>query len=109
LHINKQRKKVATIETMKIVFTKHAKEMLCEKKSKGLECRYMKVKYDPVADTIYIKLVKSLKSTKTIEASDDVLLDYNGKKLIGIEIGDASKKVPEKELETISNVTPLFA
>jgi uncharacterized protein YuzE len=68
----------------------------------------MKAKYDPIADTVYIKLVKNLKSTKTVEASDDVLLDYNGEKLIGIEINDASKRLPKKELGSLTVATPSF-
>lgn len=61
----------------------------------------MKVTYDPVADAMYIYFTEKRKSTRTEEVSDDFLVDYAGKEMIGIEILDASKKLPKKNLETL--------
>ena len=48
----------------------------------------MKVTYDPVADAMYIYFSDRKKSTRTEEVSDDFLVDYRGKEMIGIEILD---------------------
>ncbi len=62
----------------------------------------MKVTYDPISDAMYIYLSKKKKSTRTEEVREDLLVDYAGKELIGIEILDASKKLPREELATIT-------
>ena len=68
----------------------------------------MNVNYDPVADAMYITFLKVKKSTKTVEVGDNILLDYNGKKLIGIEILDASEKLSTEELENITLTIPTY-
>lgn len=60
----------------------------------------MKVSYDPVADAMYIYFSNKKKSTRTEEVSDDFLVDYAGREMIGIEILDASKKFPKRNLES---------
>jgi len=61
----------------------------------------MKVTYDPVADAMYIYFSDRKKSTRTEEVSDDFLVDYRGKEMIGIEILDASRKLPKRNLESL--------
>ena len=61
----------------------------------------MRVTYDPMADAMYIYFAEKKKSTRTEEVSDDFLIDYAGKEMIGIEILDASKKLPKKNLEPL--------
>ena len=61
----------------------------------------MKVTYDPTADAMYIYFTRGKKSTHTEEVSDDFLVDYAGKEMIGIEILDASKKMPKKNLDSL--------
>ena len=61
----------------------------------------MKVTYDPVADAMYIYFTDEKRSTRTEEVSDDFFVDYSGKEMIGIEILDASKKLPKKNLESL--------
>lgn len=66
----------------------------------------MKVSYDPMADAMYIYFSKNKKSTRTEEVSDDLLVDYAGKELVGIEVLDVSKKLPKKELKNVSSLMP---
>ena len=61
----------------------------------------MKINYDKIADAMYIYFTEKKKSTRTEEVSDDILVDYAGKEMIGIEILDASRKLPKKNLETL--------
>ena len=61
----------------------------------------MKVTYDPVADAMYIYFTEKKKSTRTEEVRDDCLVDFAGKEMIGIEILDASRKLPKKNLESL--------
>lgn len=61
----------------------------------------MKVTYDPVADAMYIYFSEKKKSTRTEEVSEDFLVDYAGSEMIGIEILEASNKLPKKNLESI--------
>ena len=61
----------------------------------------MKVTYDSVADAMYIYFAEKKKSTRTEEVSEDFLVDYAGKEMIGIEILAASKKLPKKNLESL--------
>lgn len=65
----------------------------------------MKVTYDKKADAMYIYLVPGKKSTRTEEVGDGLLVDYSGKKVIGIEILDASKVVPNLQSEKIKFTT----
>jgi uncharacterized protein YuzE len=58
----------------------------------------MKLEYYPETDTLYIDLLEK-SSTKSIEISDGVVLDYDESGLlVGIDIDNASKKVSLKEL-----------
>lgn len=63
----------------------------------------MKVRYDPEADAIYIDLIPNKKSTRTEELREDILVDYNGKEMVGIEILDASSKLPKRSLTSMSD------
>jgi uncharacterized protein YuzE len=64
----------------------------------------MKISYDPKADAAYIYFLKNKKSTRTEEIGDGLLVDYNGKDLVGIEILDVSKKLPKSEMKSITEV-----
>lgn len=64
----------------------------------------MKISYDPKADAAYIYFIKGKKSTRTEEVGDGLLVDYHGDDLIGIEILDASKKLPKNEIKSITAV-----
>ncbi len=55
----------------------------------------MKVTYDKKADAMYIYLVSGKKSTRTEEVGEGLLVDYSGKRPIGIEILDASKTISD--------------
>lgn len=57
----------------------------------------MKVNYDSLADAMYIYL-SDKKSTRTEEIRDDLLVDYAGNNLVGIEILEVSKKLPKEEI-----------
>ncbi len=65
----------------------------------------MKISYDPKADAIYIYLSKNKKSTRTEEVNDDVLIDFAGKDLIGIEVLNISKKLPKNELKSVTSLS----
>jgi uncharacterized protein YuzE len=67
----------------------------------------MKATYDPVADAMYIYFSDKKKSTRTEEVSEDFLVDYSGNEMIGIEILDASRKLPKKNLESIKTTAAL--
>ena len=54
------------------------------------------------------KMKKGKKSTKSVEASEDLVLDYAGKKLIGIEIIDASKRLGKKDLKNFTLTIPTY-
>ncbi|MEK9171415.1 MAG: DUF2283 domain-containing protein [Patescibacteria group bacterium] len=56
----------------------------------------MKINYDPLADAMYIHF-SDQKSTRTEEVRDDILVDYAGKKLVGIEVLDISRKLPKDQ------------
>lgn len=62
----------------------------------------MKFRYDPKADAMYIDLVPNKKSTHTEELREDILVDYNGKEMVGIEILEASSKLPKRSLHSAS-------
>lgn len=65
----------------------------------------MKVTYDKKADTMYIYFVPGKKSTRTEEVGDGLLVDYSGKRPIGIEILDASKIVPNLQSGKVNLTT----
>lgn len=57
----------------------------------------MKVTYDPKVDAMYIYLrLKKKGITRTEEMDSGWIADYEGKKLIGIEILNASKVLGSK-------------
>lgn len=64
----------------------------------------MKISYDPKADAAYIYFKKGKRSTRTEEVGEGLLVDYNGKELIGIEILDVSDKLPKSEIKSIANL-----
>ena len=68
----------------------------------------MKITYDPVADAMYIYLSDKKKSTRTEEVSADIIVDYAGKELIGIEVLDASKKLSKKNLDSVTFTLPTY-
>ena len=68
----------------------------------------MKVTYDPIADAMYIYVSDKKKSTRTEKVGDGLLVDFSGKKLVGIEILDVSKKLPKKELDHITFTLPTY-
>ncbi|MBI2051831.1 DUF2283 domain-containing protein [Candidatus Roizmanbacteria bacterium] len=65
----------------------------------------MKITYDPVSDAMYIYFSKKRKSARTEEVSEDILVDYAGKELVGIEILNVSQKLPKRELDRVA-LTP---
>lgn len=64
----------------------------------------MKVSYDPKSDAMYIYL-SGKKSTRTEEVGENMLVDYAGKELIGIEVLDASKRISKDNLKGY-NINP---
>lgn len=64
----------------------------------------MKISYDPKADAAYIYFLRGKTSTRTEEVVDGLLVDYHGDELIGIEILDISKKLPKKEIKSITSI-----
>lgn len=65
----------------------------------------MNVTYDPKADAMYIYF-SGKKSTSTVELRDDLLVDYAGEELIGIEVLDVSKKVAKKDITSLTLTIP---
>lgn len=51
---------------------------------------------------MYIYFYPGKKSTRTEEIGPGLLVDYSGKKLIGIEILDASTRFPEKSSKNVT-------
>ncbi len=68
----------------------------------------MRVSYDPQADAMYVYFDESKKSTETVEVRDDVLVDFAGKNIIGIEILAVSKKLPHEDMTSITLSIPSF-
>ncbi len=68
----------------------------------------MKISYDPEADAIYIYLSEKKKSNRTEEIGSDLVVDYSGKELIGIEVLDASKKLPRTDLDRVTFTFPTY-
>lgn len=65
----------------------------------------MNVTYDPKADAMYIYF-SDKKSTKTLELRDDLLVDYAGGEMIGIEVLDISSKVAKKDITSLTLSMP---
>ncbi len=63
----------------------------------------LKTTYDEQADAAYIYLNESAKVEKTVELSEGFLVDLDkDKKIIGIELLDAKKKLGLPELRTVT-------
>lgn len=61
-----------------------------------------------MADAMYIYFSEKKKSTHTEEVSSDLIVDYSGKELIGIEVLDVSKKLPNQDLESVTLTLPTY-
>jgi len=62
----------------------------------------LKTTYDEKADAAYIYIDESAKVDKTIELSSDFLVDLDkDKKIIGIELLNAKKKLGLRELRSV--------
>lgn len=69
----------------------------------------MNVTFDPKADAMYIYF-SNKKSTNTVELRDDLLVDYAGREMIGIEVLDVSKKVAKKDMISLTlNIPAVYA
>ena len=68
----------------------------------------MKISYDPKADAAYIYFKTNKRSTRTEEIGEGLLVDYNGKQLIGIEILDVSEKLPKEEIKSITKIKTVY-
>ena len=68
----------------------------------------MKIRYDPEADALYIRLIEGKQECRTLRLNEEVALDVGpGEALVGIEILDASQalgdgRLPVIELENLS-------
>lgn len=63
----------------------------------------MNVTFDRTADALYIKLRPSKRAKKTVVLRDGLLVDLDKTgKIFGIEILDASRRIPMKELSRIT-------
>lgn len=65
----------------------------------------MNVTYDPKADAMYIYF-SNKKSTNTVELRDDLLVDYAGEEMIGIEVLGVSNKVAKKDTTSLTLSVP---
>ncbi len=64
----------------------------------------MKIEYDEEVDAVYIYLKKIEKDEikRTIELDDNIILDFDeDKKLMGIEILNASKVIPKQAVSDL--------
>lgn len=68
----------------------------------------MKIKYDKESDAMYIYLAQDKKSTHTEEIREDLLVDYSGKEMIGIEILAASSKLSKKSLSDAQDKSVVY-
>lgn len=68
----------------------------------------MKVSYDSIADVMYIYFDPNKKSTRTEEIGTGVNVDYAGKKLVGIEILDASERLAKKDIDKMTFEVPTY-
>ncbi len=67
----------------------------------------MNITFDKEADALYIKLQPSKKTKKTVVLREGVLVDYDASgKVFGIEILDASQRMPLKELAKVITNLP---
>lgn len=69
----------------------------------------MKIQYDKLADALYIFLKKG-RIQKTIKAGKEVLIDVDKQgRIVGIEILNASRQIPKKEIGKIYTEMPVYA
>jgi len=62
----------------------------------------MKLKYDSVADALYINLVEGEHQVRTVNLTDEIALDFaKGEVLVGIEILDAKEIIGKGELPKV--------
>ncbi|MBU7046429.1 MAG: DUF2283 domain-containing protein [Theionarchaea archaeon] len=67
----------------------------------------MRITYDPKADAVYIQFQEGEYSISK-EIDDDIVLDYTEDgKIMGIEILEASQKMPLKNIEEITLSIPV--
>lgn len=59
---------------------------------------------------MYIYLSEGKKSTRTEEVREDILVDFAGEEMVGIEILDASDKIAKNSLEKalIKDSSPVY-
>ena len=100
---------------LKLIISEEEKQLvvvtlywLAEKKAEKEKRLTMQNTYDPVADAMYIYLSDKKKSTRTEEVSADLIVDYAGRELIGIEVLDASKKLSKKNLDSVTFTLPTY-
>jgi uncharacterized protein YuzE len=68
----------------------------------------MKITYDKMADALYIYLRKG-KVAKTKKVTNRFLIDVDKKgNVLGIEILEASRQIPKKEIGRISTEMPVY-
>ena len=71
----------------------------------------MRIRYDPEADAVYIRLLEGEYECRTLRLNEEIALNLGpGEELVGIEIIDATQvlgggKVPAVALENISSTT----
>lgn len=68
----------------------------------------MNITYDPIADAMYIYLFRGKKITRTEEVRSNLLVDFAGKEMVGIEILNASKLLHKKGLDSITLTLPTY-
>ena len=67
----------------------------------------MKIKYDPDADAMYISFQEGEYGISK-ELADGIVVDYSKDgKILGIEIVNALRHIPRKEMEEITVSAPL--
>lgn len=68
----------------------------------------MRITYDKIADAAYFYLIPTIKKggvKKTVEASEDVYMDYDeNNKLIGVEVLSASRNLAKKTLSIATRI-----
>jgi len=70
----------------------------------------MKIQYDKQADAMYIYLKEKGKIEETVKVNENIFVDVDKKgNIIGIELLEISKQVPQKEINKISMEMPVFA
>lgn len=69
----------------------------------------MKIKYDKIADAMYIYIIGKGKVAKTIKVNSRLLVDVDKKgNLLGIEILGVSQQIPKKEIGRIYSEMPVY-